>query len=280
MIHHCTLRVTRRVGSARKCRRGSIGNSSRIANSSSQFRWLEMTMLLPDPIMFSRPSTWNRKQRRTRGTAITRNRRYGRLARALTGSRSAAGIATLAMSFARTLTEGAARNLGRDGSGRRLPLVAPSDAGSPSLDWLPIVSVGSGARAFLAPLVAHAQAPRPAASGRLPPSRASAMGGTAGIRARRGDAAANRRGCAASPGPRAGRLRRLLQRLQGRALGPVEGRHRPSTDWLRTSDGAGDPRVAARWTPIGRRTRDGDIRSGAKPGRDGLLRGVARRQRA
>src|ERR1700693_2704124 len=200
--------------------------------------------------MFSLPSTWNRKQRRTRGTAIRRNRRYGRLARALTGSRSAGGIATRAVALSGTLNEGAAHNLGRNGSGRRLPLVAASEAGSPSLDWLPIVSGGSGARAFLAPLVAHAQAPRSAASGRLPPSRASAMGGTARIRARRGDAAANRRGCAASPGPRAGRLRRLLQWLQARALGPVEGRYRPSTDWLRTFDGAGDPRGAARWTPI------------------------------
>src|ERR1700682_5617305 len=57
--------------------------------------------------MVSRPSTWNRKQRRRRGTAIRRSRRYGRLARGPTGSRSAGGIATLAMVLAELQLSGA-----------------------------------------------------------------------------------------------------------------------------------------------------------------------------
>src|SRR6202165_608218 len=47
--------------------------------------------------MFSRPVTSNRKSECRRGAANRRTKRYGRLALALTGSRSAAGNASLAV---------------------------------------------------------------------------------------------------------------------------------------------------------------------------------------
>src|SRR5207302_6181400 len=42
-IAHCKRRVMRMVVSPRKCTRGSAGNSARMANESSQLRWLAIS---------------------------------------------------------------------------------------------------------------------------------------------------------------------------------------------------------------------------------------------